>query len=354
MYFTGIKDTDLLLLSYLDDVALCRIQLTCKYFDILLTNDSFWRDRLIKVLNIGTEHATSTVKSTYKYHYTQKVAPWISKFKSWIHKMQTIDKSIIEYSNQFIYEMTEISSLVRQDRLDLLLYMHSTELNKLLFDVAIKANPNLVMIAMSNNCTSILNWMTSTQNEQLITSKPLSEDKLSFCKISPLTLWFAVIAGHLSILSTYETLGILPCKFASFHNFLWAVQSHKRIPQLRNLSNDLLVSVLDWLKLHNLVDDNFVSIIVDIINDDLQSRNESRLHLMLQWCKDNKINLCIDGYTNPYADALMNINLDNPDIIWTFDLFHSYGIPLHPETIHIILETNPRLTIWLKDKGLII
>lgn len=44
--FTGHKDTDLLVLSLLNDKSLLNIRSTCKYF-YLLMDDTFWRNRFI-------------------------------------------------------------------------------------------------------------------------------------------------------------------------------------------------------------------------------------------------------------------------------------------------------------------
>lgn len=79
MNFTGIKDTDLLILQQLDDPSLMNVCVVNKYVASLCDNENFWMNRIIKVQSKDALQLKK-INQTYKELYFHITYPLVKCF----------------------------------------------------------------------------------------------------------------------------------------------------------------------------------------------------------------------------------------------------------------------------------
>lgn len=96
---TGLRDTDVLLCSYLDDMSLLKLSHTCKYF-YELTADTLWKDRAMVIIGLSYHFQLDSIVSVMTTHpmlskeyYLTQLYPYKCKFSAvtqWLREKNLI------------------------------------------------------------------------------------------------------------------------------------------------------------------------------------------------------------------------------------------------------------------------
>jgi hypothetical protein len=360
MYFTGIPDVDCLIVGYIDsDRDLCNLIETCEYFyKIVGNNDNFWRRRLVKLFK---EEDTMELpvgyvpKTTFKHKYTVQLYPYKLKFKKWQPHIRTLTNLSTTTKKHDGYEIYkgEIIDLIVRDRVEIFSYMRVVGFDELIMYATVLFDPNIVTAAMYYGSSQILSWFC-VDNQGI--HRGVTDIEANY-KISPLTLWHALINGQLETLDKFANkYNLLPCSYADFDKhraytlYGYVVESLKIQAHTNKLRQ-----TLDWCHLHGLTkgDNEFIL----MINKLLAELNENNESVILEWVNLCKINLCVDPLNNPYYT--INVYFDNSDgdidtQLRRFDTLFNYNLIPTPAMVAEVTADGYDVVInWFQQKHLI-
>lgn len=349
--FTRLKDTDILICSYLDDITLLKLSHTCKYF-YDLTADTIWKRRTMSIMGARDyamfDHIIPTPYSelTFKEYYFTQLRHNKLKFEGW--HLDTLEKlNYKEKIRSYRSKAKELTVFVKDGRIDLLMVFHVTTSNHvdLWFYIVSEFEPNLMTTALTYGRHDIIFWFVYCSDEYITRD---FRDPDAKWKVSPLTLWYALGGGHIDILNVFkDNFGLLPCPYSIFMDYRTLGQSEDTPGNLISLGIDKLPKVLDWCYNNGLVDKRFNRILC-ILAVDMATAT-----CVLEWCCRNKYNLCENGTgsINPYAEAC-----DKYSTISIFDKLYLHKMIPTPAIVEWLVtefgEDN-EIIKWLKDKGLV-
>ena len=348
-HFTGLKDTDLFIFTYVDDVTLCNLTKTCKYFRGLLQFDNlFWKDRiqrLFQLSNTEFTHVFSDVvyDSCWKNYYTRVLSDQRRIFREWSKTSLLMKPFTSHLVNPNLSQVTDLS---KDNRLDLLMYIHMTPAVKQLIRDAITAtSPNLITVCFRHGRVKILEWLVDMGYTFIEPRMTRVRDDT----INDVSLWDAATNCQLELLDYYKnTYDMVPHPAENLDDGYRTVWYNTAIAFLK-LDKSNLLSVLDWFLHNQLVDTGLKIILIEIVCSH-EAIEWPYQRSILGWCKQNQVNLCVNTTHNPYIQACCNYKYT---ILNIYELLYEYNV-IPTRDIVRTLKDESLFTIntWLRAKSL--
>ena len=354
-HFTGVKDIDLYLFMYCDDRDLASLSKTCKYFRGLLEFDNlFWKERIRRLFQLNNDEFTHIFSglhydSCWKNYYTRVLSDQRRIFREWTKTSAIINAIPNHLVNPNLPKITE---LAKDGRLDLLMYVHmaSPTLRQLIRDAITATSPNLIKICFNYGRIKILEWLVD-MGYTSITPNMNTDDT-----INPVSLWNAVMSCQLLTLNYYKDIyEMVPYPAEHLDDGYRTVWYNTAISLLK-LDKASLLAVLNWFVYNQLVDTGLKIILNEIITlYDVLDCPYDYQQVIMDWCKQNQINLCTSVNTdnNPYILAYRQPH-KYYKFIRIFNLLYKSNMKPTVNIVRILESfSDYGLSVWLREKNLV-
>lgn len=309
--FTKVKDLDLYICEFLDDASLARVRRTCKYFNELLEDSSFWRRRcLYNIIDCDVSILKCELSDSYSY-YKQTILGTIKTFKRW-------KKSWNPSNNRNNSLMTEIHKTVcrkyaSDSRVDLLTLMETCDLHDII-EKCVDGDywkdwptngSSLVVNAVVSGSMGVLDW--------LYVRGYLSD--LTYTKHLP---WIAMRFGNIITLNWLkEKLNVVPVNYKEVSNFCNYLDMTKH-REFMDLAAD--IKAMTWSKLNEILRWLLRYKIDSLIEICEMLLTSNHFENVVLWVNKNKIKF--DMYM-----AVMDggRNYDVTEIIRRYEILYNHG-----------------------------